>query len=103
MKDSKGKEIKKGDVVLFSTWGMFGVHESHWKNTERFEIGYTTCRRPYDPEYVTHLDIGTVEEILKEEDGTLHVHPLGYSTGSVIHICMKPSWTSRGEYVEVVN
>ncbi len=100
LKDIKEKEIKEGDLILFSTWGMFGVHKSWWENSERYKIGYIIPKRLEDPEHITHLDHGIVDELLHEEDESLYVRPVG--TAGVIHICMKPSWTPYGEFVEVI-
>lgn len=89
--DAKGKEIRVGDRVRFATWGMFDV----WvKDKEK------SGRQPTDLEYVTHTELGTVEELLREEDGSLHIRP-DCSQG-VIHLCTKPSWTVCPEFVEVI-
>jgi len=90
--DAKGKEIRAGDRVRFATWGMFDV----WvKDTEK------SGRQPGDPKYVTHIKLGTVDELLREEDGSLHIRPDG--SPGVIHLCTKPSWSARPEFVEIVH
>jgi len=88
--DAKGKEIQVGDRVRFATWGMFDV----WvKDTEK------SGRQPGDPKHVTHTELGTVDELLREEDGSLHIRSDG--SQGVIHLCTKPSWSVRPEFVEV--
>ena len=90
--DAKGKEIHVGDRVRFATWGMFDV----WvKDKEK------SGRQPTDPKHVTHTELGTVEELLREEDGSLHIRPDGSS--GVIHFCTKPSWDARPEFVDVIH
>lgn len=88
--DAKGREIRVGDRVRFATWGMFDV----WiKDTEK------SGRHPGDPKHVTHTELGTVEGLLREENGSLHIRPDG--SPGVIHLCTKPSWDARPEFVEV--
>ena len=90
--DAKGKEIQVGDRVRFATWGMLDV----WvKDKEK------SGRQPGDPVYVTHTKLGTVDELLREEDGSLHIRPDG--SPGVIHLCTKPSWDVRPEFVEIVH
>jgi len=89
--DAKGKEIQVGDRVRFATWGMLDV----WvKDMEK------SGRLPTDPEYVTHTKLGTVDELLREEDGSLHIRPDG--SPGVMYLCTKPSWDARPEFVEVI-
>lgn len=87
--DANGKEIQVGNRVRFATWGMFDV------------VPRNDTRKDTDPAYVTHTMIGTVEELLDEEDGTLHIRPDG--SKGVIHLCTKPSWRARPEFVEVIH
>lgn len=93
MKDSKGNEINVGDRVLFATWGMFDVHESVWRKTDRY-----VSRRPHDEKHITHLNKGVIERILHDEDGSMEIKPDGIN--GVIHLCTKPSWSARPEFVE---
>lgn len=51
--------------------------------------------------YVTHTKLGTVDELLREEDGSLHIRPDGVN--GVIHLCTKPSWNAKPEFVEVIH
>jgi len=90
--DANGKEIHAGNRVRFATWGMLDV----WvKDKEK------SGRQPTDPVYVTYTKLGTVEELLCEEDGSLHIRPDG--SQGVIHLCTKPSWDARPEFVEVIH
>lgn len=89
--DINGKEIQVGDRIRFSTWGMFDV----WiKDREK------SGRKDSDPKYVTHTMTGTVDKLLSEEDGSLHIRPDGVN--GVIHMCTKPSWNARPEFIEVI-
>ncbi len=90
--DAKGKEIHAGDRVRFATWGMFDV----WVK-DRGKSG----RQPTDPKYVTHTELGTVEKLLREKDGSFHIRPDGVN--GVIHLCTKPLWSARPEFVEVIH
>lgn len=89
--DAKGKEIQVGDRVRYATWGMFDVWVKDNENSGR---------QPTDPKYVTHTKLGTVEELLREEEGSLHIRP--DDVDGVIHFCTKPSWGARPEFVEVI-
>jgi len=90
--DANGKEIHAGNRVRFATWGMFDV----WvKDTEK------SGRQPGDPKHVTYTKLGTVEELLREDDGSLHIRSDGVN--GVIHLCTKPSWDVRSEFVEVIH
>jgi len=42
----------------------------------------------------------TVDELIREEDGSLHIRPDGEN--GVIYICTKPSWDARPEFIEVI-
>lgn len=87
--DATGREIHIGDRVRFSTWGMFDV----WvKNKSSSGIKDT------DPKYVTHIDTGTVKELMG--DGHLFIRPDRLS--GVICLNTTPSWC-RPEFVEVIN
>lgn len=90
--DVKGKEIHAGNRVRFATWGMFDVWVKDKQNSGR---------KPSDPEYVTHTDIGTVEKLLDEESGSLHIVPDGIS--GIIYLCTRPSWRARPEFIEVID
>ncbi len=89
--DVKGKEIHVGDRVRYATWGMFDI----WVDDKE-----KSGRKEGDPKYVTHTRFGTVEELLHEEDGSLHITPDGVN--GVIHLCTKPSFAARPEFIEVV-
>ena len=90
--DANGKEISKGNRVRYATWGMFDVWVKDKENSGR---------KDDDPKYVTHVKIGTVEKLLNEEDGSMHIKPDGFN--GVIHMCTKPSWGARPEFIEVIN
>lgn len=89
--DANGREICIGDRVRYATWGMLDVWIKDKQNSGRKDT---------DPEYVTHVHIGTIEKLLREEDGSLHIRPDDVS--GVIHICTRPSWDARPEFVEVI-
>ncbi len=91
MKDSKGRKINVGDRVRFATWGMFDVWVENWGKN----------RKKGDPPHVTHVDLGRVEELLHEEDSSMHIRPAGVI--GVIHLCTKPGWNVRPEFVEVLS
>ena len=90
--DAKGKEIHIGDRVRFATWGMFDVWVKDKQNSGR---------KFADMAYVTYTNIGMVEKLLDEERGSLLIIPDGVS--GVIHLCTKPSWGARPEFVEVID
>lgn len=89
--DFKEKEIRVGDRVRYATWGMFNIHVKDKKKSGRKEG---------DPKYVTHVNYGTVEELINEKDGSLCLKPDG--ANGVISICTKPSWNARPEFIEVI-
>jgi hypothetical protein len=89
--DANGKEIQVGDRVRFASWGMFDVFVKDMEISDRL---------PTDPKHVTHTKLGTVDELLREEDGSLHIRPDG--SPGVMHLCTKPSWDARPEFVEVI-
>lgn len=89
--DVNGTEIQVGNRVRFASWGMFDVFV---KETEK------SGSKPADPKHVTHVLLGTVEELLSEEDGSLHIRPDG--SQGVMYLCTKPSWDARPEFVEVI-
>ena len=88
--DANGKEIHAGDRARFATWGMFDI----WvEDKEKSGRKYT------DPKHVTHVRLGTVEEL--HEEGDLHIRPDGVN--GVWHLCTKPTWGARPEFIEVIN
>ncbi len=89
--DVNGTEIQVGNRVRFATWGMFDV----WVKDAGKSGG-----KPTDPKHVTHVKLGIVDELLREEDGSLHIRPDG--SQGVIYLCTKPSWDARPEFVEVI-
>lgn len=89
--DANGKAIHVGDRVRYATWGMFDVWIKDKQNSGRKDT---------DPQYVTHVHTGTIEKLLREEDGSFHIKPDGID--GVIHMCTKPSWCARSEFVEVI-
>lgn len=89
--DTNRREIHIGDHVRYATWGMFDVWIKDKQNSGRKDT---------DPKYVTYTHIGTVEKLIREEDGSLHIRPDGFP--GVIHICTKPSWDARPEFIEVI-
>lgn len=89
--DVNGIEIHVGDRVRFATWGMFEV----WvKDKEK------SGRKSTDPKYVTNVKLGTVDELLSEEDGTLYIRPDG--ANGVWYLCTKPTWGVEPEFIEVI-
>lgn len=90
--DVYGREIHVGDRVRFAVWGMFDIFVSDKENSGRKDT---------DPKYVTHVRLGTVDEILEEVgEGSIHVRPDGVN--GVWHLTTKPSWGARPEFVEVI-
>lgn len=88
--DANGKEIHVGDRVRFATWGMFDV----WiKDKEK------SGRKDTDPKHVTHVRLGTVEELC--EEGDLHIRP--DAVNGVWRLCTRPTWGARPEFIEVLN
>lgn len=89
--DAKGRDIHVGDRVRFATWGMFDMFVADKEKS---------YRRPTDQKYITHVQFGTVEELVNEDTGSLHIRQDGAS--GVMHLCTKPSWGVRPEFVEII-
>lgn len=89
--DANDRELRVGDRVRFATWGMFDMFVKYQEKSGR---------KVTDPEYVTHVNYGTVRELLNEEEGTLYIIPDGEN--GEWHICTKPSWNARSEFIEII-
>lgn len=88
--DAKGRELHVGDKVRFATWGMFGIWVEECRRN----------RKEDDPQYVTHTELGRVDELLHEKDGSILIRPAGVI--GVIYMCTKPEWGARPEFIEII-